>query len=245
MKFGRRGIKTDYRTLKLAKYLTATLPPPPPSANQFERAMQNVADSDFTDLFPMDYNDELGDCTIAGLAHALTLFQGMTSQGMIPAADDVKGLYLSLSGGQDTGLYCLDVLNHVQSNDVLGDKKFMAFAAIDPKNHTHVKQAIALFGCVYLGFQCQESVVEDFQARTTWTPGNLTQDGHCVAAGGYDNDTVTVATWGNWQKGTWAWWDQTVDEAYAILPAEAGDPSFHPGVDLAQLQADLDTLKAA
>src|SRR5690242_16290314 len=99
MRFGRRGVKTDYRSLRFAKYATTALPPPPPSCDQFARAMQNVApgDMDFSDLFPMDYNDELGDCTIAGLAHAITLYRGMIGEGFIPAADEVKHLYFQLS----------------------------------------------------------------------------------------------------------------------------------------------------
>ena len=50
---------------------------------------------------------------------------------------------------------------------------------------------------------------------------------------------MTVLTWGNTQQATWAWWDECVDEAYAILPPEAKKPGFAPGFDLAQLQADL------
>ena len=50
---------------------------------------------------------------------------------------------------------------------------------------------------------------------------------------------VTVLTWGSTQKGTWAWWDECVDEAYAILPPEASNPAFAPGFDVAELQTDL------
>jgi len=41
------------------------------------------------------------------------------------------------------------------------------------------------------------------------------------------------------QQATWAWWDECVDEAYAILPPEAEKPGFAPGFDFAQLKADL------
>lgn len=57
---------------------------------------------------------------------------------------------------------------------------------------------------------------------------------------GYDAAGVTVLTWGNTQKATWAWWDECVDEAYAILPPEANDAKFAPGFNAAQLKADLD-----
>jgi hypothetical protein len=63
--------------------------------------------------------------------------------------------------------------------------------------------------------------------------------GHAVYAVGYDQNFLTVLTWGNTQQATWSWWDECVDEAYAILPPEAKDPKFAPGFNLAQLQADL------
>lgn len=109
----------------------------------------------------------------------------------------------------------------------------------DPKNHTHVQQAIQLFGGVYIGFQVQQNCLADFDARRPWTPGPLLQEGHAVFAVGYDANGVTVLSWGNTQQGTWAWWDECVDEAYAILPPQAMKPGFTPGFDGPQLKADL------
>ena len=96
-----------------------------------------------------------------------------------------------------------------------------------------------LFGGVYLGFQVQQNCVQEFDAHKPWTPGPLTNDGHAVFAVGYDHSGVTVLTWGNTQQGTWAWWDECVDEAYAILPPEAQTAGFAPGFDFAQLKADV------
>jgi len=132
----------------------------------------------------------------------------------------------------------LDVMNHWHNTTTEGDK-ILAFAKLDPKNHTHVKQAISIFGCLDIGFQCQQNVISDFNAHRPWTPGKLTQDGHCVIAVDYDPDTVTVLTWGATQKGTWAWWDHCVDEAYVVLAPEAKKPGFAPGFDFAALQTDL------
>src|SRR5262249_31587173 len=115
----------------------------------------------------------------------------------------------------------------------VGGDKILAFASIDPKNREHIQQAIHLFGGVYLGFQCQQ----EFDAGEPWTPGRLTNDGHAVFAVGYDQKQVTVLTSGNTQQGTWPWWNECVDEAYAIIPPEA---VAFAGFDLAQLKADLD-----
>jgi len=190
-------------------------------------------------LFPMDGNDTYGDCTIAALAHALTTYRALVGQKKILSRAAVVKLYMHLTGGVDSGLNELDVLNYWRQNAVSGDE-ILAFAAIDPKNHDHVKQALKLFGGVYLGFQVQQNCLQDFEAHKPWTPGPLTNDGHAVYAVAYDANALTVLTWGNTQQATWAWWDECVDEAYAILPPEAKNPGFAPGFDVAELQKDLE-----
>jgi hypothetical protein len=190
----------------------------------------------------MDGNDQYGDCTIAAMAHADTVYRGLIGKETIAAKQKVLKLYFHLTGGVDSGLNELDVLNYWRRTKAFGDE-ILAFVSIDPKNHDHVKQAIQLFGGVYLGFQVQQDCIADFNARKPWTPGPLLNEGHAVYAVGYDPNLVTVLTWGNTQPGTWAWWDECVDEAYAILPPEASKHGFElPGFDIKQLKADLEAV---
>lgn len=237
VRFGKHPPKHDYRTLRFKTYLKAGIAPPPASFDVLAKVYAKLKQSDPTKLFPMDGNDTYGDCTIAGVAHAITTYRGLVGKKKIMGTPAVEKLYFHLSGGIDSGLNELDVLNYWRKTSIDGDK-IMAFAAVDPKNHTHVQQAIQLFGGVYLGFQVQKNAIADFDARKAWTPGPLTKDGHAVYAVAYDAAGVTVLTWGNIQKGTWAWWDECVDEAYALLPPEAKSTDFS-GFDLAQLQTDL------
>jgi len=237
-RFGKHPAKHDYRTLRLQNYLMPTLPAPPAAYDVLSTVYKNLKTADPTVLFPMDGNDSLGDCTIAALAHSETVFGGLIGKKKIMAKPAVVKLYMHLTGGVDSGLNELDVLNYWQSNAVAGDK-IAAYVAIDAKNHTHVQLAIQLFGGVYLGFQVQQNCVQEFDAHQPWTPGPLTNDGHAVYAVAYDATGVTVLTWGNTQQATWAWWDECVDEAYAILPPEAMNPAFAPGINFAQLKADL------
>jgi len=239
-RFGKHPPMSDYRTLRFKDYLAAGIAPPPPSYDVLDRVYSNLHTNDPTQLFPIDGNDRLGDCTIAAVAHAITVYRGLVDARRIMTQQAVVKLYMHLTGGIDSGLNELDVLNYWRQHAVDGDK-ILAFAKIDPKNHTHVQQAIQLFGGVYLGFQVQENAVQEFDAHQPWTPGPLTQDGHAVYAVGYDPNCVTVLTWGNTQQGTWAWWDECVDEAYAILPPEANNMRFD-GFNLAQLQADLNAV---
>jgi hypothetical protein len=244
IRFGKHPPKVDYRTLRFRSYATAALAPPPASYNVLSRVYDKLGMApDPTTLFPMDGNDTLGDCTIAALAHAVTTYRGLVGKHEIMTQKAVVKLYMHLTGGVDSGLNELDVLNYWRKHPVTRDK-ILAFASIDPKNHTHIQQAIQLFGGVYLGFQVQQNCVEEFNAHQPWTPGPLTNDGHAVYAVAYDANGVTVLTWGNTQQATWGWWDECVDEAYAILPPEAKNPDFAPGFDLAQLQQDLSDVAA-
>jgi hypothetical protein len=237
-RFGKHPPKIDYRTLRLRTYLKSTLAPPPDAFDVLPRVYKNLNISDPAKLFPMDGNDSLGDCTIAALAHAATIYRALVGKEKIMAQKDVVKLYYHLTGGVDSGLNELDVLNYWRSTSVSGDR-ILAFVGVDPKNHLHVQQAIQLFGGVYLGFQVQENCVQEFNAHQSWIPGPLTNDGHAVYAVAYDASGVTVLTWGNTQKATWAWWDECVDEAYAILPQEAKQADYAPGFDFAKLTADL------
>jgi hypothetical protein len=244
-RFGKQPPKIDYRTLRFRNYLTPGINPPPPTFNVLSRVYSDVKVNDPTKLFPMDGNDTLGDCTIAALAHSITTYRALISnKPVIMPKQDVVKLYYHLTGGIDSGLNELDVLNYWRKNMVNGDK-ILGFVSIDPKNHTHVQQAIQIFGGVYIGFQVQQNCVEEFNSHQPWTPGPLTNDGHAVFAVGYDQNGVTVLTWGNTQQATWAWWDECVDEAYAILPPEASSENFAPGMNLAQLQSDLQAVAVA
>ncbi len=240
-RFGKHPPKSDYRTLRLKTYFTSALAAPPASYDVLATVYQKMGISDPAVLFPMDGNDALGDCTICAMAHAVTIYCALVGKKTIPTKTSVTKLYMHLTGGVDSGLNELDVLGYWRKHSFSGDK-IQAFATVDPKNHTHVQQAIQLFGGVYLGFQVQENCLDQFRAHQPWTPGPLTHDGHAVYAVGYDASGVTVLTWGSTQKATWAWWDECVDEAYALLPVEAEKPGFAPGFNFAQLKTDLDAV---
>jgi len=180
-RFGKHPPKTDYRTLRFKDYLKAGLAAPPPSYNVLETLYQNLKTKDPAKLFPMDGNDAIGDCTIAAVAHAITVYRGLLKTKKIMTTAAVRKLYYHLTGGSDTGLNELDVLNYWRANPVSADE-ILAYVKIDPKNHTHVQQAIQIFGGVYLGFQVQQNAIQDFDNHKPWTPGPLTNDGHAVYA---------------------------------------------------------------
>ena len=175
-KLGKRPPKFDNRTLMFGAYVTAKLPAPPAAVDYSKKVHR----------WPMYGNDTLGDCTCAAAGHMIQEWTANTGKIHTISEKAVETAYDFFSGGDpDAGANMLDVLNYWRKHPVTRDR-ILAFASIDPKNHTHIQQAIQLFGGVYLGFQVQQNCVQDFNAGRPWTPGPLTNDGHAVFAVAYD-----------------------------------------------------------
>ena len=82
MKLGRKAIKTDSRTLKLAKYLTPALPPPPP-ISRLDQGNHRLGH---------DAQRQLGDCTIAGVGHAIQVWTA-NNGGIVTVPDSTIESY--------------------------------------------------------------------------------------------------------------------------------------------------------
>lgn len=248
-RFGRLAKVEDARTLRFADYLTPALPTPPPTYNSLDRVFQRLGTTDIGALFPMDGNDTVGDCTIAAVAHLVTIMRGLIGQRDVLGAAACLKLYFQLTGGpqNDTGLAELEVMRYWQKHRVAGDQ-VRAFVAIDPSRWDHVQLATWLFGGVYIGFQVQQDAIADFDAvpRIPWTSGLLTQDGHAVVVHAANADgSGSVLTWGGVQPFKRSWWNQCVDEAYALIGPEAALVNgYDPGFNATQLFSDLQAIAA-
>ena len=208
------------------------LPPAPPAFDVLGRVLsvrrEARTPAKIADFFPMDGNDTIGDCTIAGIAHAQTIWRGMAGAYAVLPAQYCESLYFRLTGGADSGLACTTVLDYAHHHALAGDK-VLAYVEVDPANEQHVKEACALFGSLYVGFQCCDNVIAEFDAGQPWTAGTLTDKGHCVVVTGYDADSYSCLTWGAAQLGTLGWWQECVQEVYAVIPSEARvDPENLP-----------------
>jgi hypothetical protein len=239
MKLGRKAIKTDTRTLALARYLTPGMPAPPPAAD-WTKGINN---------WGMMLNSTLGDCTIAGVGHAIQVFTANTSlMASIPDAT-IESYYEQWDGyvpgnpKTDNGGVELDVLNDWRQQGFAGNA-LLAFADPNPANLDEIRQSIALFGGVYIGLAlpmtAQMQDVWDVVARggSRTKPGSW--GGHCVFVPKYDESSFTCITWGQLKTMTIAFWNRYCDEAHTLLAQDwltaKGSPS---GFDQAQLQADL------
>jgi len=238
-KLGRRPVRFDARTLKAENYFLPSLPPPPAS----------VVNSRHVKNWGMLGNDKLGDCTCAAVAHGHQIGvlsqvqQGITAEIIMPSLDAVIGIYERWCGynpadpSTDQGGVELDVLNHWRQDGFEG-RKILAYAAVDPQNTLHVKQAINLFGGVYIGI----ALPDGWQDAAVWdskmgTPGSW--GGHAVFVPDYYADRINPITWGQSQEMTWAGFKQYCEECYAIIFEDWVPPV---GFDKAGLLDDLESV---
>ena len=239
MKLGKDPAKDDPRRLKLARYFTAELPPPPASV-QNSRGIKE---------WGMMLNDQLGCCTIAAVGHAyqslvMSQIEAGAKLGIIHPSDGTILRYYEQWDGYnptdpstDQGGEETDVLNKWRKNGFEG-RSLEAYADPDPTNIDHVKQSIYLFGGIYIGV----ALPTGWQNAALWDanmgePGSW--GGHAVWAIDYDPQGPSVVTWGMIQKLTWDGWTQYVDENHALITQEWKPPK---GFDKAALLADLQSV---
>ena len=238
-KLGKLPVRTDVRTLSLARYVDKAKLPSPPDA--FDETT-HVHD------WPMYANDRIGDCTIAAAGHMIEAWtaagQGkpveVPETGVLAAFDRVKQVDPATG---EAGAVVLDVLQLWRSSGIAGHS-IGAYARVSVHDHELVRSGAWLFGGLYLGLQMPLSA----QSQQTWDwPGSLTGPaapgswgGHAVDVVRYGADTLTAVTWGRLQELTWTFLDRYCDEAYCILSADFLDGDRAPnGFDLEALKADL------
>ena len=254
MKFGKLAKRNDpyYRTLQIDDYLPTTskaiaeagLAAPPAGSANLARVYKTWGAYGKPNIFQMDGNDTIGNCTIAALAHFVTMLKAFTGKRVIPTRAQVENLYFQLTGGQDTGLDMLTVCNYIRQNSWLGEPPILAFAECNIKNRYLMQQCISTFGMLYTGFQVPDNCIAQFDAGHPWTPGTLTNEGHCVNLADYTPNDLIAETWGSTIPATWPWEAECVDEAYVLIPAEAATPGYIPGLNVTQLLADLKEVTA-
>lgn len=243
-RLGRKAVKTDSRTRRMTSYFSETLPAPPPTCDW----TKGVKD------WGMMLNDTLGDCTIAGLGHAIQVWSLNTGTEVTIQDNAVEAAYSAWDGyvqgdsSTDNGGVELDVLTNFKRDGLAGNK-LIGFADPNLANLTEVKQSIALFGGVYIGVslpataqgQDQWQVIPDDGSGNA-EPGSW--GGHCVFVPAYNNAGFVCITWGKLMPITYDFWRKYVDEAHTLLSpnwiAANGSPS---GFNLDQLTADIAAIR--
>jgi hypothetical protein len=117
------------------------------------------------------------------------------------------------------------VLQYWRDSGIFPGNTLAGWCTVQPGNHEQVKQALMLFGAVYIGvdlpISCQSQSVWDVPAGGPVGPGAPgSWGGHAVPIVAYDATTLTFITWGQLMKMTWDFWDAYVDEAHGLLGAD-------------------------
>ena len=188
------------RVPSLARHPFASMPVPP------------SLDRSRIDFTPGLYkNNELPDCTAAGLANSASAVAAVSGFGMAINPDLVPSFYAGC----------------VQCEPTLE-----AMAATD---------AMARLRHCYLGIRLYEADMEMPNVWDIGPSDGSLIGRHCVVGWDFtglaSQSTVRLATWGRWQPATWRWLISRLDEAYALVwaPAPEGVDVSALDVDLASL----------
>lgn len=238
MKLGKLAPKHDPRTLHLANYLNPETLPKIPTQKDWSGKITE---------WGMMGNSTIGDCTCAAAGHMVMEWSANASTEVIPSDSDIIKAYSAVSGydprtgANDNGAVEINVLNYWRRHGIAGHK-IAAYAACEPRNHSHVKAAVYLFGGCYIGLALPLSA----QNQSIWSvtrgpdaePGSW--GGHAVSCIAFDEHYITCVTWGALKKISWSFWDKYCDESYAILSQDFINNGKAPNaIDWASLQADL------
>jgi hypothetical protein len=191
---------------------------------------------------PIDGNATYGDCTMAGVAHLIAVFNWLFGKtDPVPTEKQIVTEYFRETGGQDTGLVEANVLKKWLTKGLFG-AKIAGYAPVKITDMEAIRKAIAFYGGCYLGILCPESAQRQFAEHRPWTnEGEETEDGHCIVAIGFDvHGNLECATWGGVVIVTPGFLKPYLQEAWVILPDElvkAGHDTL--GLDLPLLKADL------
>jgi hypothetical protein len=165
----------------------------------------------------------------------------------VPSDQDILAAYEAVGGyrpgddSTDNGCMVMDVLRFWHDQGIAG-RKIAAYAHIRAGNQKAVRQAVQMFGGVYLGLDLpaawQRADKWDVGRGPQYVPGSW--GGHAVPALDYTPDGLTVITWGQRMPLTWAALERYASEIWVVLADSWADRDGAPsGFDMAGLSADL------
>ncbi len=235
--------ESTHPRVKLSDHLSAAALPPTPAVVDYASKVRT---------WPMYLNDQLRDCTCAGIGHSVQAWTAY-AKGLVTLPNSaILDLYERMGyvpgdPSTDQGAVEQDVLAEVHKNGI-GGHKILAYAQVNHTNPEEMKTALNLFGSLYLGAQMPQSAMDQTNAGQPWSPvpGSPIEGGHCFVAQRWDNSAapIEVVTWGQLQRVTDAWWEANGMEAWAVITQDwfAANGKTVTGLDLVQLGDDFAVL---
>jgi hypothetical protein len=250
-RMGRRRPASNHRRLTLKHYLDlSALPVPPASVDYSAKAQQALA--------RVYYNDQLGDCVIAAMAHLIGVFFGNAGIPYLLSPAQIIALYSAIGGyvpgdpSTDNGCDEDTALSYWQANGApAGENKIFGWVAVDGANPAEYRAALWLFENLFFGVELPDAWITPFPSASGFTWGVAgdpdSNNGHAFPGVGYSAKGVQIATWG--MLGTLT--DAAVQkyattagsgELYTVLSVETilkATEKAPNGFNFAQLQADF------
>jgi hypothetical protein len=262
---GKNARQFDNRNLLFSKYVPSVVPPPIPDPPR------KLGYIDKVPSWPMLLNNSLGCCVEAAQLHMIQQWTTYAGTPVTPLDADcvrlyeAEGGYVSGDPNTDNGTDMLTALKYWRNTGVtVGGiiHKILGFVAVDWTNPIEIKQAIMLFGNVFVGAGLPISaqtppmganglpmfvVPKTIGATRDGSPGSW--GGHCFPTmdfskgeqgdGGYED-----ITWGGVYDMSKGFVTSYVDEMYAVLSEDWIETTgLSPSqFNLAQLKADLAAL---
>lgn len=202
--------------------------------------------------YPMDRNDEAGDCVVAGLDHALQTIHAALgvhrdnwtdAQLLAHYQTQNPGFTSWAAGGSDVdgGMDIQTFLEHlVRTGDIV------AFGKIDHRNEDLMKAAVWVGLAIVTGEDLQAAQQDQLDQGKPWDyKPSADWGGHCTTTVSYNGtpDTQGVVTWGEVVQVTQAFIDRQLEEAWFILTkAQIQHPSFRNAFDLPGFAAAVSAL---
>jgi hypothetical protein len=191
--------------------------------------------------WPMDHNDTVGCCVVAGLDHTLqAIYTQLTgayrnwSDGQMLAYYQTQNpdFHSWSQGGSsaDGGMDIQTFLNYLVKQGVI-----LGFAKVDHTNLEMVKAATYLG----LGLVTGEILTRKNMSEQVWDyhSGDPEEGGHCTVSVGY-NPLGQQVSWGDLYSMTDAFYEKRVEEAwFVITQAHVDHPAFRAGFDLTSFAA--------
>jgi hypothetical protein len=197
----------------------------------------------------MFLNDTYGDCVIAARAEQQMRF-GLLRNGAAPNITDaeVKREYFRETGGADSGLNMLASLKAWRKGWTAGGARrtISAYAAVDYRSPTEVKQAIYIHGGIPIGVNLPDDAMDEFTRGKPWSTTRRPPDpdeGHCVYLTGWTKAGPTAITWAQYQQLSWAWLKKYGDEAWTVFD-NLDQPRFRNAIDHAAVRRYLEEVTA-
>ena len=231
-KLGRRD-PSNGPAIEFGEHVTDT----PPTAPIVNPAPQLV--------WPMDMNNEWGDCVVAGFDHGMeAIYKALVGSYTNLTVSQSLSYYRTqnpdfdpTTGVGDNGMDIQTFLAYLAKHG-----QILGFAKIDHTNPAEMDTAIYLGLAIITG----ETLTKAQQTQQVWdvVPNDPVWGGHCTVSVGYPGaDRDTCVTWGKTIDMTERFVQTAVEEAwFVVTQAHINNPSFRAGYDMVSFAAQYKAL---